>query len=218
MLAPDAAGAPDMSKSWYLPGYQLAHHGEAKDLSIGDLKGMVSVNDPVPTWLVVEVTASSVVASPKLYHVELKVDRVLEAVAMLRDHEGTPGTWEETADGWELVVGSDLLKRWLVNENRALDLDTYRLEWWKHRTKLVELGAVSRQRAKEIAKAHLVDVLRRATAQEIDVVLEPQVQLGDTVKLYDPATGTTLHRLVVGFRESPDWDIPALTLEVADYS
>jgi hypothetical protein len=217
-LAPDAEGAPNMSKSWYLPGYQVAHHGEPKDLTIGDLKGMVAMTGPAPTWLVVEVTASSVVAAPKLYHVELKVDRVLEAVAMLRDHDGVPGTWVETADGFELVVATDLLKRWLVNEDRAEDLETYRAEWWKHRTKLVELGAVSRQRAKELARAHLLDVLRRATAQEIDVVLEPSVQLGDTVKLYDPTTGDTLHRLVVGFRESPDWDAPALTLEVADYS
>jgi hypothetical protein len=218
MLAPDASGAPDMSKAWYLPGYQVVHHGEAKDLSVSDLKDMSSLNDQAATWLVLEVTASSKVAEPKLYHVELKVDRVLEAVAMLRDHDGIPGSWVETADGWECVVTTDLLKRWLVNENRSTELSQYRKEWWKHRTKLVELGAVSRSRAKELARAHLLDVLRRATAQEIDVVLEPQVQLGDTVKLYDPATGATLHRLIVGFRESPDWDTPALTLEVADYS
>jgi hypothetical protein len=218
MLAPDVGGAPDTSQAWYLPGYQVAHHGQAKDLSVGDLKGMVSASDPGPTWLVIEVGASSVVSAPRLYHVELKVDRVLEAVAMLRDHDGEIGTWVETTDGFELVVATDLLKRWLVNENRSDDLTTYRAEWWKHRTKLIEMGAVSRQRAKELARAHLVDVMRRATAQEIDVVLEPQVQLGDSIKLYDPATGGTLHRLVVGFRESPDWEAPAMTLEVADYA
>lgn len=220
MLAPaDATGAaPDLSRAWYLPGFQAIHHGEPRDMAIGGLAGMVSLDDSAPTFLVLEVVASPVVTAPRLYHVELKVDRVLEAVAMLRDQAGAPGTWVETPDGWELVVESDLLKRWLVNEHRSEDLATYRREWWKHRTRVVELGAVSKSRARELAKAHLIDVLRRATAQEIDVVLEPQVQLGDTVKLHDPATGSTLHRLVVGFRESSDWESPAMTLEVADYS
>lgn len=220
MLAPaDATGtAPAMSRAWHVPGFQAVHHGEPHDMAIGDLAGMVSLDDPTPTFLVLEVFASPVVAAPRLYHLELKVDRVLEAVAMLRDHSGTPGTWIETPDGWELIVESDFLRRWLVNEHRAEDLATYRKEWWKHRTRVVELGAVSKSRARELARAHLVDVLRRATAQEIDVVLEPQVQLGDTVKFHDPATGATLHRLVVGFRESADWEAPAMTLEVADYT
>ena len=69
--------------------------------------------------------------------------------------------------------------------------------------------------------AHLFsldDTLRRATAQELDVIYEPAVELFDTVQVTDSASGAVTLQTVVGFRDGTSWTEPVTTLELANYS
>lgn len=219
-VAPGDAGfiLPDFARARAVPGFQAVQTAGIKDLAVTGVGALLSVEAQVPTFLVLEFHPSPTVAVPKLYELEFTVDTVLDRRAMLNDLDGVLNQWKATGAGWDRRVESDFLKRWLVNENRATNLSAFEREWWKHRNKVLEIPGISGDRAAELSRLHMDDVLRRASAQEIDVVYEPMVQIGDTIELYDPTTRTTIRRMVVGYREGTNWEEPTTTLEVADYT
>lgn len=209
---------PDEAKAVYLAGYQVAQAATPTEITVGNLGGAVSTEAQVPSYLIVEFRPSPQVSTPKLYHLAMVVDQVLDRRAMLTDNVSTPSAWTADGAGYVRRVDTDFLKRWMVNENRSTDPSAFEREWWKHRNKVLEIPGISGTKAAALALAHMDDVLRRATAQEIDVVYEPMVQIGDTIELYDPTTRITHRRLVVGYREGTSWTEPITTLEVADYT
>lgn len=210
--------APDHTRARGVPGFQAVQTDGIKEVTVANVAELLSPEALVPSYLVLELHPTSAVASPKLYELDLVVDHVINRRAWLTDLEGAEGVWIEVGIGWRKRVDTDFLKRWLVNEARSSDPTTFDREWWKHRNKVLEVPGIDGDRAKVLSRAHMDDVLRRATAQEIDVVYEPMAQIGDTIELYDPTTRQTLRRLVIGYREGTSWEEPTTTIEVADYT
>lgn len=112
-----------------------------------------------------------------------------------------------------------VLQQWMLNFQSAnTDDKAFYREWGRHKVLEIEEPSLSVYGACSLAQDYLTDIVTRSTAQEVDVLVEPAVELGDTVEIYDPTTDTTFRRLVVGWRDGNSFESPSMTLELADYS
>lgn len=233
-----SGSAPVESARQYLPGYDrvIGPTGSPKDvtLNMGDYSQAAFGGQFVES-ICVELKTHTLAPNPKLYTVGGTVDRYVLGIACISDDTslglangawGTrsisgPGGYDSTMTVRIQKVDTPLLEQWMLNFKSANDPVTpkdFYWQWNRHRVLEIEEPSLNRDQAQALAEAYLTDILRRATAQEVDVLVEAAVEIGDTVAIFDPTTNTTVNRLVVGFRDGSSFENPALTLELADYT
>jgi hypothetical protein len=171
-----------------------------------------------------------------VYNIEPVIDRYTLGLAFLTDEGAQDGTWSypslasanSPADGYTTLyhhkksVPNTVLRAWMLDYNSPSTVGNekeYYWNWWSHR--VYEVNNVPSLRVREagtLAKDYLEDFYRRATVQETDVIYEPAFEIGDTIEFYDPTTGETYNRVIVGYRDSNSWTEPTTTLELANYT
>jgi hypothetical protein len=166
------------------------------------------------------------VATPKLYTVEATYDYDYYGQAFLTNDATRPAGWADAGNGdiTTLVKYTDpnQVKRWMPIPSvvaASTTADPFYANYWGHKTIKVEQKGVTNPRTlRTIASQYLDDALKHSTTQKATVVMEPLAEIGDTVQVNDLDLGTTYNRTIVGFEDSDDWDNPAITFDLADFS
>jgi len=125
-------------------------------------------------------------------------------------------------------IPTSQLKRWMHDPqscpNAATYTDNFYAEFWKHRTKVIQVPTVSQAKLTELATQYMDDILKQSTTQKATVVMEPQMEIGDTVKVVDVSGALvnglypSYNRTIVGFEDGDSWDNPSQTILLADFS
>jgi hypothetical protein len=187
-----------------------------------------------PEQLWIELRGCTRCPAPNVHFITTTIDRAILAAACVTDQVigGWSGAWQDHQVFPPLsVVGdyrmqikaatTDFLQRWMMNPSSCSGANTSNFYWnWaKHRVKTVDsLTSLSLVAAEGLAKAYMDDSLRRATAQEADVLVEAAFEIGDTVAVTDAVTGLVANRTIVGFRDGSSFETPTTTLELADFT